>query len=156
MKKVNWKILIPCLIISYFAAFLGSLFSSTNTDTSWYQSVNQSIIPPNWIFPVVWNVLFFLIALSIYLAWTNAKNKRDRIRISLFFAVNLILNIFWSLLFFSLKNPLYSFLELILLWLSIISLIIITWRISRKSSFLLIPYFFWVSFAGILNFLIAF
>jgi tryptophan-rich sensory protein len=155
-RKVNLKILIFCIVAVYAAAFLGSLFSSSNVNTSWYQSVKPSITPPNWIFPVVWNILFLLIALSLYFAWMNSKKKKEKIKISLFFALNLILNVFWSFLFFSMKNPVYSFFELILLWLSIISLIAVTWKISRKSAYLLIPYLLWVSFAGVLNFLIAF
>jgi tryptophan-rich sensory protein len=97
--------------------------------------------------------LFFLIALSLYFAWINAKDKQEKRRVDILFALNLFLNVLWSLLFFKLQNPLGAFIDLIILWLSILALIIGLWKISRTASYLLIPYLLWVSFAGILNFL---
>ena len=150
MAKINWKILITSFILVYLIAFLGSLFTTTGT---WYENVKPSITPQNYVFPIVWNILFFLIALSLYIAWTKTKDKRPLI---IAFGLNLLLNLFWSILFFGLKQPVLSFIELILLWLSIIFLIKITSKINKTSSYLLIPYLLWVSFAGVLNFLIAF
>ena len=71
----------------------------------------------------------------------------------LVFGINFILNIFWSVLYFGLKNPGLAFIEIILLEISIIAMIILTYKISKKSSYLLIPYFLWVAFASLLNFL---
>ena len=155
MKKINWKILIACLLIVYLVAFLGSIFTSPVTNSEWYNSVRPSITPPNWVFPVVWNILFFLIALSLYIGWINA-NKKDKSKIALVFGINLFLNIFWSILYFGLKNPTLAFFELILLWISIIFMLTTTYKINKKSFYLLIPYFIWVSFAGVLNYLSAF
>ncbi|MEJ2267977.1 MAG: tryptophan-rich sensory protein [Nanoarchaeota archaeon] len=155
MKKVNYKILIASLIIVYSVALIGSIFTSSNTNTSWYQSIKPSITPPNWVFPVVWNILFFLIALSLYFALIKS-NKKQKKKIIIVFGINFFLNILWSVLFFTMKNPLFSFFELILLWFSILLIIFTTWKINKRSSYLLIPYLLWVSFAGVLNYLIAF
>lgn len=152
-KKVNWKVLIISLIIVYLVALLGSLFTSANTD--WYQSIKPAITPPNWIFPIVWNILFFLIALSLYFAWIKS-NKKQKKKIIIIFGINFFLNILWSILFFTMKNPFASFFELLFLLLSIKLMIIITWKINKISSYLLLPYLLWVTFAGILNYLIAF
>ena len=138
-KKINLKILILCLAIVYLIAFLGSIFTSGNTNSEWYQSVKPTITPPNWVFPIVWNILFFLIALSLYFAWINSK-KKDKIKIVIVFGVNLFLNVLWSFLFFFLKNPKFAFADLILLELSIISMILVTYKLERKSSWLLVPY----------------
>ncbi|MBU4308835.1 MAG: tryptophan-rich sensory protein [Nanoarchaeota archaeon] len=154
-SKTNWKVLILCLIIVYLVALIGSIFTSLNTSTDWYNSVRPSITPPNWVFPIVWNILFFLIACSLYLAWINSKNK-DKSKLAWVFGINFFLNILWSVLYFGLKNPLLSFFELILLEASIVGMILITKKISKKSSYLLWPYLIWVAFAGILNFLSAF
>jgi len=154
-KNVNWKILIISLIIVYSVALLGSLFTSQNVNTDWYQSVQPSITPPSFVFPIVWNILFFLIALSLYFAWIKS-NKKQKKKIAIVFAINFFLNILWSIFFFTMKNPLLSFYELILLGSSILLMIFTTWKINKISSYLLIPYFLWVIFAGILNYLIAF
>ena len=153
--KIHWKVLIICLAIVYGVAFLGSVFTSGNTGSEWYQGIKPAITPPNYIFPIVWNILFFLIALSLYSAWIKAKKKQKKI-IALVFGINFFLNALWSYLFFGLKKPNYSFFELIILWFSIISMILITKKIDKKSAWLLIPYLLWVSFAGVLNYLIAF
>lgn len=158
MKKkvnINWKVLIVCLAIVYGTAFIGSVFTSGNTDTGWYQEIKPAITPPSYIFPIVWNILFFLIALSLYSVWINSNKKQKRI-VSLVFGINFFLNAFWSYLFFELKNPIYSFFEIVILWFSIILMIFVTRKIDRKSAYLLIPYLLWVSFAGVLNYLIAF
>lgn len=152
--KINWKVLILSLVIVYGVAFIGSIFTSGNVDTSWYQGIKPSITPPNYVFPIVWNILFFLIALSLYLAWVKAKKQKKIIAIV--FGINLLLNAFWSYLFFELKRPTCSFFEIIILWISILSMIFVTRKIDRKAAWLLIPYLLWVVFAGILNYLIAF
>ena len=153
--KIRWKVLIISLILVFLTAFIGSFFTSGNTNSDWYQQIKPSITPPNYVFPIVWNILFFLIALSLYFSWIKAKNKNKK-KIAIVFSINLILNILWSFLFFGLRNPLLGFIELIILWISIIVMIKTTYKIDKKSSYLLIPYLLWVSFAGILNYLIAF
>lgn len=173
-KRINWKVLIVSLVIVYGVAFIGGLFTSQNVDTDWYESIKPAITPPNWVFPIVWNVLFFLIALSLYFVWIKSslitfKNKQVSNRrakpsktsllslnnikkkIIIIYGVNFLLNVLWSVLFFSLKQPRLAFYELILLWASILCLIIFAYKIDRKASYLLVPYLSWVSFAGVLN-----
>lgn len=149
--KINIAVLVACLVIVYFVAFLGSIFTSGNTNSEWYLQHKPSITPPNWVFPVVWTLLFFLIGLSLYFAWTS--KKADKPKIIIVFTINFMLNIFWSILYFSLKNPRASFIEIIFLWLSILSMVIVTFKIEKKSAYLLLPYLIWVLFAGVLNYL---
>ncbi|VVB83724.1 TspO/MBR family protein [uncultured archaeon] len=155
-KKVNWKILITSFIVVYAAAFIGSIFTSQGVNSDWYQSVKPVITPPNWVFPVVWNILFFLIFVSLYASLVSARKKILKLRIGVIFGINFILNILWSVLYFGLKNPLLAYFDLLLLMISILSMIFIIWKINRKASWLLVPYFLWVGFAGILNYLSAF
>lgn len=150
-KGSRFYVLIACLIIVYFIGFIGSIFTTGETSGAWYQSVKSSLTPPNWVFPIVWNILFFLIALSMYFAWINSERKQKLILIDLF-GVNLIFNCLWSLLFFGLKDSFSAFVDIIIIWLSIIVLMFYTRKISRTASWLLLPYLIWVSFAAILNF----
>ena len=154
MKKLNWKVLIICLVLVYAIAFIGSLFTSPVTDSDWYEQIRPSITPPNWVFPIVWNILFLLIAISLYFVWIKGKKQRNKIAIV--FGINFVLNILWSVLYFKMRNPKAAFFELIFLWLSIVSMIMITWKVDKKAAYLLIPYLLWVSFAGVLNYLSAF
>lgn len=156
MRKIKWKKLILSLLIVYATAFMGGLFTSQGTNTPWYESIKPSLTPPNWVFPIVWNILFFLIALSLYFVLVESTNRLFKLKVEIVFAINLLLNVLWSVFYFSLKKPVFAFFDLILLWFSIILMILMTYRVDRKSSFLLIPYLLWVSFAGILNYLSAF
>ena len=150
-KNMNKPLIfIICLIIVFLVAFIGSIFTSKNTSSAWYESIKPKLTPPNYVFPIVWNILFLLISISLYLAWTSAKTKQI---IVIAFAINFFLNILWSFLFFYLKSPKAAFIEVIFLWLSILSLILVTYKINKTSSYLLMPYLAWVSFASLLNYL---
>lgn len=156
-KKFNFTVLTICIVIVFvLLGGIGSIFSSKNTNSEWYQSVKPSITPPSWVFPVVWNFLFVLISFSLYYAWTNSRNKKQKRNIAILFGINFIFNILWTILFFGLKQTVFSFIDLILLWISIAVLITFVKKINIKSALLLVPYLIWVTFAGILNFLIAF
>ena len=156
MGKIKWKILIACLVITYLAAVVGSLFTTKNVKSDWYDSIKPSITPPNWVFPVVWNILFFLIALSLYFVWTSKKSVKENKKIIIVYGINFLLNVLWSVLFFSLKQPRFAFIELLLLWISTLAMLVVGYRVNKKAFYLLIPYLVWLSFAGILNYLAAF
>jgi len=154
-KKFNWKVFVVCILILIGVSLLGSLFTSPNVNSEWYDSIKPSITPPGFVFPIVWTTLYFLIAVALYFVWISA-NKQQKKLIVVIFGINFIFNILWSYLFFTLQNPVVALFDLIFIWLSIILMIQLSWKIDKKGSYLLIPYFLWVSFAGFLNYLIAF
>ncbi len=154
--KINWRVLVLSVLAVYIIAFVGSLFTSSGVNSEWYDSVKPAITPPDWVFPVAWNIIYLFIALSFYFAWTSAKNKDIKRNLYILFGANLFFNVLWSYLFFSLQNPVLAFFDLLLIWATIILMMIFTMKIDKKSFYLLIPYLLWVSFAGILNFIIAF
>lgn len=146
-------LLLVFLLFVFVIAFLGNVFMGDGAYSEWYQSVKPSIAPPSWTFGVVWMILYFLIAVSLYFAWISSKNAKQRRNIFLLYGINLIANALWTYFFFSLKNPLVAFFDLIIIWLTALCMIVCIWRIDRKASWMLVPYFLWVTFAGILNIL---
>jgi translocator protein len=144
---MKFRVLIFCILFVYLFAIIGSFFTNTG---EWYESVKPSIAPPNYVFPIVWSMLFLMIGFSLYYSIISNKDKKKIIGL---FLLNLILNSLWSFLYFGLQKPFYAFIEIFFLDASILLLIIATYKIDRKASYLLIPYFLWVSFAIILNFL---
>jgi len=160
MKKI-FKFIIS-IAIPLIIGFLGSFFTSGSVN-SWYTTINKpSFNPPNWIFGPVWTILFIMIGLSFYLVWIKdfgkqgrKQNEKQKKRIIGVYCVQLALNFLWSVFFFGLRNPLLSFMEIIILWFFIITNIILFYRVSEKAGYLLIPYLLWVSFAAILNFAIV-
>ena len=69
-----------------------------------------------------------------------------------FFALNAILNISWSFLFFSLQRPDWALVEVAFLWASIVALMLVVSRWSSLAAVLLIPYLAWVTTASVLNY----
>lgn len=150
IKRFSLKVFLVSLIIVATIAHLGSLFTSNTVNSSWYESIKPAITPPNYVFPIVWTILFILIALSMSYAWNSSKKK---LCVVLLFGANLILNLFWSILYFGVKSPIAAFSEVIFLFLSILLIIIYYWKTTRISSYLMFPYLLWVGFASILNYL---
>jgi tryptophan-rich sensory protein len=68
------------------------------------------------------------------------------------FAVQLILNVVWSLVFFGSHNISGGLVVVILLWISILINIVVFYRISKPAGIILIPYLIWVTIAGYLNY----
>ena len=119
---------------------------------AWYRQLTfPPWKPPNWLFGPAWTVIFGLIVASAALSWRDAPDDAARTLIVSLFAVNAVLNIAWSGLFFALRRPDWAFLEVLALWLSILALVIVTGRVSSTASMFLLPYLAWVSFAGMLN-----
>ncbi|MFH1565505.1 MAG: TspO/MBR family protein [bacterium] len=149
---MNYKKLIICFVLPQLAGAIGSLFTAPSI-TGWYMDlIKPSFSPPNWIFGPVWITLYLMMGLSAYLVW-NSKNKKAVLAFNLFL-IHLFFNTVWSIIFFGMQNPGLAFLDIIILLIFIIVLIIKFYNINKIASYLLIPYFLWVSFASALNYFI--
>jgi len=146
--------LIVCLALTFSAAFIGSLFTREAVP-DWYANLNKpSFSPPNWLFGPVWTILYLLMALSAFIVWQKGlANSAVRIALTIYL-IQLILNALWSVIFFGLKMPWLSFIEILLLWTAIGLTILAFARVSITAAVLLVPYILWVSFAAVLNFAI--
>jgi tryptophan-rich sensory protein len=142
--------LIGFILITFIAAFIGSLFT-TPSIASWYRNLNKpSFAPPNFLFAPVWTILFFLMAIAAFLVWQNKNNPQTKKALTFYF-VQLAFNSLWSIIFFGLHNPGVAFLEIIILWLLILLTLIKFYKIQKIAGLLLVPYLLWVSFASFLN-----
>ncbi|MBT5338660.1 tryptophan-rich sensory protein [Candidatus Falkowbacteria bacterium] len=138
------------IVVCQLAGLIGSVFTTSNI-TSWYQNLTRpSFAPPNWVFAPVWTILFVLMAIALFIAWEN-KFKKAKLGL-LFFVAQLVLNVFWSFLFFGLHNPWFALIEIIALLIFIILTTINFWRTNLWAGILMLPYIAWVGFATILNF----
>lgn len=149
----SWWKLIVAIVICQMAGVIGSIFTSSSVSTWYVELVKPSFNPPGWIFSPVWITLFVLMGISLYLLWIN--KSKDKKLAYVFFGIQLFLNALWSILFFGLRNPLFAFIEIFILWFAILLTIICSYRISKWSAYLLLPYILWVSFAIILNLMIV-
>lgn len=138
--------------LSLGAGLIGSIFTFSAIP-GWYSSLNKpTFSPPNWIFGPVWTTLYILMGIALYLVWKmGLKKKEVNIAFNLFL-VHLLINALWSIVFFGMKEIFLALIVILILWVMIVVLIKLFWKINRNSAYILLPYLAWVSFATILNF----
>lgn len=114
---------------------------------AWYDGLNKpSWTPPSWAFPVVWTILYCMIAYSGWLVWNLSAMLAFGI-----WVLQLVVNGFWSYFFFGAKNMKAGLVDVLLLWALVAAYILITYPISQLASLLFVPYLIWVSTAAFLN-----
>ena len=152
MRPVRGRLWKPVVAAALAATALGALGALVTDLSPWYYALHKPAWqPPDWLFGPVWTTIFGLAAIAGVLAWRGARTRGQRTRILALFALNALLNLGWSYLFFRLHRPDWALAEVGFLWLSIVALMIALWPHSRTASALLVPYLAWVTFAGVLN-----
>lgn len=135
------------------AALLVAALGGAATDIGpWYEALRKPAWqPPNWLFAPAWTAIYALTALAGVRAWQRTPDMAGRGRVLLAFALNALLNVGWSVLFFTLQRPDWALVEVVPLWLSVLLIIAVSGRRDRTAGWLLVPYLAWVAFAGVLN-----
>lgn len=117
----------------------------------WYdQLAKPSWMPPKWLFPAAWTLLYVMIAVSGWLVWRQAGLAAASMAFAIY-GVQLVLNAGWSALFFGLRRMDLALFEVAALWASIAATIAAFAPHSATAAWLLAPYLAWVSFAAFLN-----
>jgi translocator protein len=147
---------IPKLIVSILIVFLagavGTVFTLKEI-TGWYAYLPKpSWTPPNYAFGPIWSTLYVLMGISLFLIWREGLNRKDVQIAVIVFAVQLAINVVWSLVFFGTHNIFGGLLLVLILWVAILVNIIVFYRISKPAGLILIPYIVWVSIASYLNY----
>ena len=151
MKRTNFKLLLLCIIIPLAVGGLSALLTKDNMIAFEYIR-KPALTPPAAVFPIVWTILYALMGIASYLVITSGASAQDKKSALLFYALQLIFNFFWSIVFFNLEAYLFAFVWLLILWLLIIITTVKFFRISKTAGFLFLPYLIWVSFAAYLNY----
>jgi benzodiazapine receptor len=144
--------LVLFLLACYGVAAVGA-FSTASSIPTWYAALTKpSFNPPNWIFAPVWTTLYGLMAIAAWLVWRTTPPTRDRRSGLVFFTIQLLLNAFWTPVFFSLHQLLPALIVILCLWIAILLTALRFWKVDRFAGGLMIPYLLWVSFASVLNY----
>lgn len=142
MKKIVKFLLILILW------FIGGIIFKT--DTYFYNSINKpKFAPSSIVFPIVWTILYILIAISIYKIY-NKKNINEIPIYNKSLLINYFSNQVFTYLFFTVKSPFIAFIDTLVVLISSLFLYDEAKKIDKTSAYLLIPYIIWNIFATIL------
>lgn len=148
--NIKCRLFIISLLIPLLIGGISGFISQNSMET--FALLNKPpLSPPGWLFPIVWTTLYILMGVASYIVLvSNAPIESKSIALKVYL-IQLVINFFWSLIFFNLEQYLLAFFWLLFLWVLIIITIILFYNISKTAAYLLIPYLLWVTFAGYLN-----
>ena len=107
--------------------------------------------PPSWLFGLVWTALYLTIAFAGSLVWRAGSTSIDIVSLALF-GSQLAHNALWSVIFFGLRSPGVTLVEIVALWAGILATLFLFRRIRQIAGWLLTPYPAWLTFTALLNF----
>jgi len=152
VKSLTRRSILVAVVAATLVATIGGLLTELGP---WYQSLRvPAWKPPDWAFGPIWSTIFALTTWAGLIGWRDAPDRGYRAWLIAFVSVNAAANILWSVLFFRLYRPDWAFIEVWLLWTSILALLAHLGRASRLAAALLLPYLAWVSTAAYLNYTI--
>ncbi len=148
--------LIACLVLCFAVAALGAWVTRPQIPT-WYATLlKPSWTPPAWLFPVVWNVLYLLMALSLWRLWERSREHvAGAQRVIWLFLAQLALNAAWTPTFFGLHAIWSGLLIIVALAIVLAVTISAARRVDRPAAWMLVPYLAWIVYASSLNAAIA-
>lgn len=116
---------------------------------AWYAALNKPLTtPPNWVFAIVWPVLYLLMAAAAWLVWDVDRRVRPAHAL---WALQLPLNAVWPWLFFGEHRIDLALLVVGVLLPVVVATMAAFWRVRPLAAALLAPYFAWLVFAAFLN-----
>ena len=149
----GWTALAVSILICFAAAAIGAWLSALAL-RQWYSALKKPAwTPPDAVFGPVWSVLYLSMAIAAWLVWRRRSSHDVGFALGLF-ALQLVLNVAWSGLFFGLHSPATALIDIVFLWFAIAGTVAAFNRVSALSGWIMVPYLAWVSFAAVLNFAI--
>ena len=153
-----WKKIKPYILpfaVSIAIPLSVGLFSAllTKDNMNIYGEINTPpLSPPSWLFPIAWTILYILMGVSSALIYINKEKNPPEAKCGLYFyALSLVANFLWSIIFFNLGAFLFALICLGILLYLIIKTIMSYHKVYKTAAYLQIPYALWVAFAGYLN-----
>jgi tryptophan-rich sensory protein len=136
-----------------FGVFLGACCAAASTGAvfspdKWYRALAKPPwTPPDWVFPVVWSILYIVIAVAA----TRVAVLDGNALAMAFWALQIALNTLWSPVFFGLNRIKAGMAIIVALWLAVCGAMVTAWQLDTVAGLLLAPYLVWVTIAAALN-----
>ena len=142
------------MTVFLFFVFLAACLAAGATGAlfppgDWYRKLKKPAwVPPNWVFPVVWNLLYLLMSF----AGARVAGLEGSGPALAFWALQIALNALWTPVFFGLRRLKAALPVMAALWLAVLGALVFHWRVDLWAGLAFVPYLAWVSVAGALNY----
>jgi tryptophan-rich sensory protein len=141
-------VLVPGLVL---LGFVSSILSDSGPNNPWFHGlIKPAIYPQPQVFGIVWTVLYAMMGLALAVIM-SARGAWGRGRAVIAFAVQLLLNLAWSPLFFAAHQITGALVLIGVLDVAVVVTVWLFWRVRPLAAWLLVPYLAWVLFATLLN-----
>ena len=149
MKK-DWKVYVVSVLFTELVGFISGLISREAMAMYGSMSDNVSLAPPAIVFPIVWTILYAFMGISVARIWLAPPSIMRTYALRIY-VIQLVVNFFWSIIFFNFKAYGFAFVWLVFLWGLIVWMIRRFAKVDTIAARIQIPYLVWVTFAAYLN-----
>lgn len=150
MVEKKWKEYAVGVLIPVTVGGISALLSMEGMRRFASQAVKPPFTPPQWVFPVAWTILYILMGIGSTSVWKRTAS-RERSKGLNWYAVQLIFNFFWSLLFFTGRAYALALVWLVLLGTAVTMMVLQFRKVDGRAAWLQVPYLIWLAFATYLN-----
>lgn len=151
MKKQPWKVYVFWILLSESVGALSGWISRSGMKRYSETVIQPALSPPMFLFPIVWGILFALMGISAARISLSPESKSSDLGLNLFVA-QLVVNFFWSPIFFNAQAFGLAFGWLMLLWVLVLTMILVFHRVDPLAAWLQLPYLAWLTFAAYLSY----
>ena len=149
MKKTLWTYGF-WIALSEAVGAISAWISSSGMDAYMDEIIRPPLAPPGWVFAVVWPILYALMGIGAARIWLAESSKERSWALNLFVA-QLVVNFFWSPIFFNAGAYGCALIWLALLWVLVALMTVRFFKVDALAGLLQIPYLLWLIFAAYLN-----
>ena len=150
MSKPSIKNYLPWLLFTEAVGAISGWISREGITNFNETAIQPQITPPPILFPVVWILLYGLMGISAARIFMQTKSPERNQGLNLFIA-QLIVNFFWSPVFFRGNAYGFALIWLLVLWILVLRMIQVFKKSDKIAAYLQVPYLLWLTFAAYLN-----
>lgn len=150
MNKEKIKVYAIWILIAEAVGALSGFLSRNGMEIYSTYVQQPPLSPPAILFPIVWGILYALMGFGAARIYMSEPSQERSSGLNLYI-LQLIVNFFWSLIFFNLQAYGFALFWLILLWILVFAMICAFRKTDPLAAYLQIPYLLWLTFAAYLN-----
>lgn len=154
LKVKNKKSILTLILIIIFTEAVGIIsgYIGMYKLESYNSLIKPTFAPPSYVFLIVWPVLYLMMAIAVYKILMQREQGQTINKAVTFYVIQLVLNFLWTIIFFRLRLIGLAFIELMILLVFVLLTTFEFFRHNKFAGLLMIPYIFWLCFAGVLNY----